>query len=337
MEKLQSLQLSDLKGLTNVPPQYLKPLAAIGGLWASYQLLKLTRFTWYHFLRPYNLKKYKGGKGEPWALVTGASDGIGYGFAEELCQQGFNIILHGRNEKKLQGVRDTLQSQWPARKFKILVLDAVKDSGDSAKLAAAVAEFKSINLKVLINNVGGGLGKPNFESFIDQTPKAADGWIDLNLRFPTQFTKQLLPQLITNQPTLIVNIGSAACEVPSPWLSVYSGAKAYNKSWSRSLAVELLDAGHDIDCHAIVVGAVATNRMPRSVDYQTPTTRNMAKSALGYAGSGIADVPAYWGHDFMLWTFSLLPHSYAVNFVRQFSKELKDKEMKDLEEEAKRQ
>lgn len=334
MDKLQSLKLSDLQGLTNVPPEYLKPLAAVGGLWASYQLWKLTNFTWYHFLRPNNLKKYKGGKGEPWALVTGASDGIGTGFAEELCQQGFNVVLHGRNEKKLQGVRDTLQSQWPERKFKILILDAVKDC-NTAKLEEALAELKAINLKVLINNVGGGLGKPIFENFVEQAPKTVDAWIDVNLRFPTQLTRQLLSNLIANQPALIINIGSAASEVPSPWLSVYSGAKAYNKSWSRSLATEMIDAGHDIDCHAIVVGAVSTNRMKRKIDMQTPSTRVMAKSSLGYAGSGQTVVPAYWGHDFMLWTFSLLPEWFALRTVRRISKEIIADEQREIEEEAK--
>lgn len=336
MDKLQSLQSSDIQNLTHVPPQSLKPLAAVGGVWATYQLWKLASFTWSHFLRPNNLNKYKGGKGEPWALVTGASDGIGVGFAEELCQQGFNVVLHGRNERKLQGVRDTLQSQWPARKFKILILDAVKDC-DGAKLEAAVADLKAINLKVLINNVGGGVGKPMLETFLELTPERIDGWIDVNLRFPTQLTKQVLPQLIATQPALIINIGSASGDVPSPWLSVYSGAKAFNRSWSRSLSVELMDAGHDIDCHAIVVGAVSTNRMKRPVDIQTPTTRNMAKASLGYAGSGKTDVAAYWGHEFMLWTFSLLPGAYALNFVRKLSRKIMDDERKEMAEEAKKQ
>lgn len=102
------------------------------------------------------MNKYKEGViGSPWALVTGASDGIGVGFAEELASQGFNVILHGRNAEKLQTVSETLQAQFPGRKFKILVLDAVQDAGNVDKIQAALAEFKDLNLKVLINNVGG--------------------------------------------------------------------------------------------------------------------------------------------------------------------------------------
>lgn len=340
MEKLQSLTLSDLQKVANIPPQYLKPLAAVGGLWAAYQLSSLTSFTWYHFLRPKTLNKYKkGGKGgEPWALVTGSSDGIGLGFAEELAQQGFNIVLHGRNEEKLQGVRDTLQAQWPARKFKIIILDAVRDAGDSAKIEAVVAELKSLNVKVLINNVGGGAGaKPTLQRFNTFTPELIDGWIDVNLRFPTHFTRQMLPQLIANQPALIVNIGSGASEISSPFLAVYSGAKAYNKAWSRSLAVELKDQGHDIDCQAVVVGQVATSRMKVDTSTTVPDVRTFARSALGYAGAGKKVVVSHWGHEFLFWTMSLMPEWVGENFVRTISKQIMMKEEKDAAEEAKKQ
>lgn len=334
-------KFSDIERLTRVriPPQYLKPLAAIGGLWASYQLYKLSSFTWYHFLRPYNLSKYKkGGKGEPWALVTGASDGIGFGFAEELASQGFNVILHGRNEQKLQGVRTELLSRWPNRKFEILVLDAIEDAGNSAKMATALSEFKHLNLKILINNVGGVAGgKPTFRKFREQPPEIIDGWIDINLRFATQFTRQVLPILIENQSALIINISSGAADAPSPWIAVYSGTKAFNKSWSRSLAVELLDEGHDIDCHAIVVGPTATSRLGLDVSMTQPTPRTLAKSSLGYAGTGVRDVAAHWGHDYLMTLFAYMPGWFAESFVRDFSKAMVAKEAKEMEEEAKRQ
>jgi 17beta-estradiol 17-dehydrogenase / very-long-chain 3-oxoacyl-CoA reductase len=341
MDKLPSLKLPDLQRLAHVqvPPQYLKPLAILGGLWAANQLYKLSSFTWYHFLRPYNLSKYKkGGKGEPWALVTGASDGIGYGFAEELASQGFNVILHGRNEQKLQGVKEKLLSQFPGRKFEILILDAIKDAGDSDKMAASLSEFKDLNIKILINNVGGVAGpKPTFRKFTEMSPSLIDGWIDINLRFSTQFTRQLLPTLIANQSALIINIGSGASDAPSPWIAVYSGTKAFNKSWSRSLAVELLDEGYDIDCHAIVVGPTATERLGLAASMTQPTPRTLARSSLGYAGTGVRDVAAYWGHDYLMSIFAIMPGWYAENFIRTFSKALIEKEKKEVEGEAKKQ
>jgi 17beta-estradiol 17-dehydrogenase / very-long-chain 3-oxoacyl-CoA reductase len=340
MDKLASLRLPDLERLSriNLPPQYLKPMAALGGLWAFSQLYRFSSFTWYHFLRPYNLSKYKkGGKGEPWALVTGASDGIGVGFAEELASQGFNVILHGRNEQKLQGVKARLLSEYPGRKFEILILDAIADAGNTDKMATALSEFKDLNIKILINNVGGVAGgKPAFRKFREQGPDIIDAWIDINLRFATQFTRQLLPTLIANQSALIINIGSGAADAPSPWIAVYSGTKAFNKSWSRSLAVELLDEGHDIDCHAITVGPTATSRLGLVASMTQPTPRTLARSSLGYAGTGVRDVAAYWGHDYLMYIFSIFPGWYAENFIRTFSKQLIANEQREMEEEAKR-
>jgi 17beta-estradiol 17-dehydrogenase / very-long-chain 3-oxoacyl-CoA reductase len=345
MDKLQSLKLPDLQALTKnmrIPSQYLKPLAAVGSIWASYQLYRLANFTYYHFLKPYNLQKYKEGViGSPWALVTGASDGIGLGFAEELASQGFNVILHGRNAQKLQTVSSTLQAQFPGRKFKILVLDAVQDAGDNEKIQTALAEFKDLDLKVLINNVGGMAGpKPTFRQFSEMDPSLINAWIDINLRFPTQFTRQLLPSLIENQPSLIVNISSGAANVPSPFIAVYSGSKAFNVSWSRSLAVELEDAGHDVDCHAIVVGPTATPRLQRSgvhTSLISPSPRQMARASLGYAGTGVRDVAAYWGHDYLMTLFGCLPGWYAEKFVRELSRKIIESELRDMEEEAKQQ
>ncbi|KAF4549368.1 Very-long-chain 3-oxoacyl-CoA reductase-like protein [Elsinoe fawcettii] len=341
MDRLQSMDLSFLNRIPqiDIPPRYIKLLAATGGLWAVSQLYKLSSFSWYHFLRPYNLSKYKsGGKGEPWALVTGSSDGIGLGFAEELASQGFNVILHGRNKDKLEKVKDQLRSQWPSRKFDILILDAQQDAGNTDKMASALSKFKDINIKILINNVGGVAGaKPTFRSFSEQPPEVIDAWIDVNLRFATQFTRQLLPTLIANQPALIINISSGAADAPSPWIAVYSGAKAFNKSWSRSLAVELLDEGHDIDCHAIVVGPTATSRLGFATGFTTPSPRTMARASLGYAGTGVRDVAAHWGHEYLMSVFSIMPGWYAENFIRKLSKEMAEKEKKDIEQEARAQ
>lgn len=342
MDTLRSLKLPDLQHLTtnmHLPRQYTKPLATIGSLWATYQLYRLANFTYYHFLRPYNLQKYKDGLGSPWALVTGASDGIGLGFAEELASQGFNVILHGRNETKLQTVSAKLQTQYPNRKFKILVLDAIEAASDTARLQTALSEFKDLNLKILINNVGGPAGpKPSFKTFSQQEPANIDVWIDMNLRFPTQLTRQALPLLIESQPALILNISSGAANVPSPFIAVYSGSKAFNVSWSRSLAVELEDAGHDVDCHAIVVGPTATERTMKagfSPGLTQPTSRRMARASLGFAGTGKRDVAAYWGHGFLMAVFAVLPGWYAEKFVRDISRGVVRAEEKEMEEEEK--
>lgn len=64
-------------------------------------------------------------KSKPWALVTGASDGLGVGWAHELAAEGINVILHGRNSSKLDGIKSTLEAEHKIC-VRTLVLDAEK-------------------------------------------------------------------------------------------------------------------------------------------------------------------------------------------------------------------
>src|SRR3984893_12013911 len=79
-------------------------LTAVGTLAASTVLFYLSRAVFVYFLRPTSLACYlSNDTAHPsWALITGSTDGIGLGFAKELCSRGFNVLLHGRNMGKLQ-------------------------------------------------------------------------------------------------------------------------------------------------------------------------------------------------------------------------------------------
>jgi 17beta-estradiol 17-dehydrogenase / very-long-chain 3-oxoacyl-CoA reductase len=75
----------------------------------------------------------------------------------------------------------------------------------------------------------------------------------MDVRFPTQITRALLPHLIKNAPGLILNISSFAALYPSPRLSVYAGSKAFNLAWSASLKAEMRAEEKDVDVLGIVI------------------------------------------------------------------------------------
>ena len=281
---------------------FLPILAGLGAFYTLKKISGLSSFFYMHLLRPSSLQRYNsasdGKSSASWALVTGASDGIGKGFAEELCNRGFNVVLHGRNEAKLSAVRQELLKQWPKREIKILIFDVVNDTGNTAKLEAAVAELKGLDLRVLVNNVGGGAGiRPVYVPFHERDAKITNLFIDLNLRFPTQITRLLLPQLIQHEPACILNIGSLASESVAPWACVYSGTKAYNKSWSASLDMELKAEGHDVEVKLIQTGMVSTGSEPRDVSMTIPSSRKFAKHSLDKVGNGYRYVHGYWVHE----------------------------------------
>lgn len=312
-------------------------LTAAGGIWTSYQLWKLATFVYLHFVRRGTLSRYNRSQnsdgGASWALITGASDGIGKGFAEELCHRGFDVVLHGRNEAKLNAVKDTLMRQWPRRDVRIMVIDAGSEAGDTSKVQTAVHQLRDINLTVLVNNVGGAGGiKPTWVSLDKRTSTEITLFMDLNMRFPTEITRQLLPQLTRAKSALIINVGSAAGNFPTPYLSVYSGSKAYNNAWSRSLRAEMIAEGHDVEVLCLLVGMVSTGSLPKATNLFCPSSRRLAQSSLDVVGCGRNEIWAYWPHALQFGLIGLLPEWLMMRTVTGIARKGKAHEEREAKQ-----
>ncbi|KAI7229356.1 hypothetical protein KC330_g7479 [Hortaea werneckii] len=189
-------------------------LAGIGIVWTARQLQDLISFVYFHFVRKSSLHRLKApdASGPPWALITGASDGIGKGFAQELCDEGFNIILHGRNAQKLHAVREELLAQFPQRSIEIFILDATTIATSHATLSDLLHKrFSHLNLRLLINNVA-TTTHPLFNPLTARTTQEIAQGIEGTAHFPTQITRALLPHLHRHQPSTILNIGSGRRE-----------------------------------------------------------------------------------------------------------------------------
>ena len=126
------------------------------------KLRTILDFVWFYFLRPTDRwEKYLQGP-SPYAVVTGATDGIGKATAQELYNKGFNLILHGRNEAKLKGVIEEIQSAKSKRTGKIqdvkyFLEDASKAGIDFEGIAR---RFEGLNVTIFVNNVGGFTVRP---------------------------------------------------------------------------------------------------------------------------------------------------------------------------------
>ena len=295
-------------------------LFGLGVATASYTTLRFLRFI-YLYTRPSSIKRYLYGD-SPWALVTGASDGIGLGIAQELATNGFNIILHGRNPEKLERTKIQLQGEHENVHFRTAVLNA--STATSQQIDDLVASIDGLNLTVLVNNVGGGAKIQPLEK---NTAEELDFLINVNARFPTQLTKTLLPKLTrADGPTLIMNIGSLA-DSGVPYATVYGGSKAFNMAMSSSLAVEVKTEGKNIEVLAIPVGRVtdvAHSKEPAS--FFTPTARIMARGCVDRVGCGRQVVVGCVGHAMQKFIIDLLPSIVFEMLVVPTMKDRKEKE-----------
>lgn len=115
--------------------------------------------------------------------------------------------MHGRNPKKLEGIKNELSQRYHGRSIDTVVADASKND-DS--YGAVVKKAKNLpgKLTVLINNVGGVTTTPQFLPHWLVPAADIETQINVNLRFPTQLTRAILPLLIENGPSLILNCGS---------------------------------------------------------------------------------------------------------------------------------
>lgn len=288
-----------------------------------------------HYLYSSGLHKFshQDAHGEhSWALVTGASDGIGHALCEELGERGFNIVLHGRNVNKLALAREVLEARHPQQRFRAVAVDASSFSNaDIERIAALVAD---ITLSVLINNVGGTAPlSSNFKHFEDTTPTEIQALFSLNVEFPLQLTRAVLPPLQQQkEPTLVLTCGSQA-SVGQPYVAAYSGCKGALHAWNRALAAEQYEAGSQVEVLEVVVGATYTQQLKKDTNFAAglfmPTADTMARAILARTGHGhCCVVPYFWHRVQTGLLYTLLPANIADSVIAGILKPSVEAKMK---------
>lgn len=271
------------------------------------------------------LQKYvRHGGASSWALVTGASDGIGQGFAQELASHGFNLILHGRNSEKLQRVKEELVKTHPQIEVRTVIADAADIT--IAQIEEIVASLQDLHLTVLVNNVGGtGVLDANFKTFETHSLNEVDALISVNIRFTALLTRALYPLLKKSSPASIINVGSQG-RVGVPYLSVYGATKGFIHSFSRAIAVESHAEQDGIEVIEVLVGSVQTQQnQTAKPTFFVPDARTMAKSAVDKIGGGNTSSATYWPHALQQTGMWLVPTAITDWLVVSFLKPLAGK------------
>uniref|UniRef100_A0A3B3BCS7 3-ketoacyl-CoA reductase n=1 Tax=Oryzias melastigma TaxID=30732 RepID=A0A3B3BCS7_ORYME len=194
---------------------------ALLALWLLYRLLTGFRI-W--VLGNGRLLSPKLGK---WAVVTGATDGIGKSYAEELARRGFAMMLISRSQEKLDDVAKSLEAEFGVETRTIAV-----DFGKTDIYPKIEAGLSGLEIGVLVNNVGVSYPYPEYYLHIPDLDNFLTNMINVNMTSVCQVSL-FLPGI-----GVILNISSASGMYPVPLLTVYSATKAFMDFFSRGLQEE---------------------------------------------------------------------------------------------------
>jgi hypothetical protein len=172
-----------------------------------------------------------------WALVTGASSGLGSEFARALAREGVSVVLTARREERLRELASELEKAY--RVSTRVVAADLSDSSTAAQLTEAV---RDLEIAILVNNAGFGYAG----RFAEQEPQRLGEMVQLNCLAPVMLSAGLLPGMLERGRGAMVITGSAAGRQPLPLHSVYSATKAFDQLLGEGLAVELQSRGVDV-------------------------------------------------------------------------------------------
>lgn len=164
------------------------------------------------------------------ALVTGASSGIGAAYADRLAARGYDLILVARRRERLEDLAEKVRKEH-GRQVEIHAAD-LGEPKDLARIEALLRDRDDI--EVLVNNAGLGATGPS--AVVD--PDAVETLVKINVLALSRLCIAAAPKFAKRDRGLIINIGSIISVIPSPGAAAYSASKAYVMNFSRSLQME---------------------------------------------------------------------------------------------------
>lgn len=175
------------------------------------------------------------------ALITGASAGLGYEFAQLCARDKYNLVLVARSGPKLVELAEQLRQQ-----HRVTVKTIPLDLGlpHASQTLFDETQRAGIHVDVLVNNAGYGISG----EFAEIPVEESYGQIQLNIVALTLLTRLYLEPMLLRRSGRIMNVASTAAFQPGPLMAVYYATKAYVLSFTEAIADELRDSGVSVTC-----------------------------------------------------------------------------------------
>ena len=180
-----------------------------------------------------------------YALITGASYGIGYAFAEKLAEKNYDLILVARSSERLKEIKENFEHKY---KTKVFVRVADLTNLDVAK--KLYEEFSDHDLNLVINNAGFG----SYTFFNDAKIARDLSMLHLNVGALHILTKLFLQKFVRENQGIVLNISSVAGYAPIPLFATYSASKTYVMHLSEAIDNELKNIDTKARCICLAPG-----------------------------------------------------------------------------------
>lgn len=243
----------------------------------------------------------------PWAVVAGASEGIGAAFAKALAAQGVKLILVARRAAPLQALAKELSVETKTVEADLSTLDGLQAVFNAA-------EGNEVGL-VVANAAVSPIGP-----FTTKSAAELQQVLDLNCRAPMLLAHHFLPAMYERQRGGFILMSSLAGQQGSPGLAAYAGSKAFGAVFAESLWFEA--AKHHVDVLTVLAGAVETPNLQSASTGRAPGTVQptvVAQEALKALGRKPRTVPgAMMKFSAQLMT-RLLPRKTAIKTIARAS------------------
>ncbi|XP_055017712.1 17-beta-hydroxysteroid dehydrogenase type 3 [Boleophthalmus pectinirostris] len=242
-----------------------------------------------------------------WAVVTGASEGIGRAYAFALAERGMNVVIISRTKEKLDIVAKEI-AKTTGRKVKVLVADFTKADA----VNCIEDELKDMNIGVLVNNVA-ILTNPAPTKFLASKNLYQDifNTITCNVKTMAKMCKVILPGMVDRGKGVIINISSGVTCVPLPLYVLYSGTKIFVERFSQALQIEYKDKG-------IIIQVVAPFSVSTRMSYYQKTNcfvlspEGFVNTSLQYLRAG-ERINGTILHTLVDWFMRIVPHNMLTS------------------------
>lgn len=186
---------------------------------------------------------------QKYALITGATSGIGYELALLFAKDQYNLVIVSRDQQQLEIKAEEF------RQHGINVIPIAKDLFIKDEAFSLCQEIRNqgIEIEVLVNDAGQGV----YGLFKDTEIERELDIVNLNIASVIILTKFFLRDMISRNSGKILNVASIASKTPGPWQSVYHGTKAFVLSFSESIREEVRE--YEITVTALMPGATDTD------------------------------------------------------------------------------